>query len=62
MKQFIINNGGVIINKRSGLVWSCDKVGAEYLIWRNNQSRFISQKSFQKNWKIRVHITKNITR
>ena len=42
-----------IINKKSGMVWACDKVGDEYLIHRYNYSMFISKQSLIKNWKIK---------
>ena len=47
-----------IINIKSGKVWSCDKVGNDYLIYRNNQSKFISKKSLKNNWK-ELKLTKN---
>ena len=39
-----------IINRRSRKVWSCDKVGNEYIIYQNNQTKVISETSLINNW------------
>ena len=38
------------INKKSKLVWCCDEIENEIIIYRNNQTKVISKKSLLKNF------------